>query len=77
MKLSTGTVKSGYTKQLDRYKDAADSEMAVFVVMDVGSIGRKMIDIRKIKDLATKKGEATSEIVVIDANRQRSASKLR
>ena len=75
LKLSTGSVVHGYKTQLEIYKKAATTSAAVFVVMDIGNMGRKLWTIEKLKADAEARGERTSEILVIDARRQVSASK--
>jgi hypothetical protein len=77
MKLSKGTVESGYKKQLEAYKAAAQTRLGIFVIIDVGGMGRKLSKIRKAKSEAEARGEHTSEIIVINAMRQMSASKRR
>jgi hypothetical protein len=75
LKLSKGAVVHGYKTQLEIYKRAATTGAGVFVVMDIGGMGRKLRTIEKAKADAEARGERTSEIIVIDARRQRSASK--
>lgn len=75
LKLSTGSVVHGYKTQLEIYKNAADARAAIFVVMNIGKMGRKLRTIDKIKQDAEARGEQASEIIVIDAHRQLSASK--
>lgn len=75
LKLSTGSVLHGYKTQLEIYKKAATTSAAIFVVMDIGKMGQKLRMIEKLKADAEARGEKTSEIVVIDARRQVSASK--
>ncbi|HEX5537233.1 MAG TPA: hypothetical protein VFX27_08565, partial [Sphingobium sp.] len=75
MKLSTGSVVHGYKTQLEIYKKASDTRAAIFVIMDIGKMGRKLRTIEKMKDDAEARGERASEIIVIDARRQSSASK--
>lgn len=75
MKRSSGTVEHGYKRQLEFYKAASQTEFAVFVVMNFGDIGNKLIAIRKYRDDALAKGERASEILVIDATKKQSASK--
>jgi hypothetical protein len=74
LKLSTGSVIHGYKTQLEIYKRAAGTSAAIFVVMDIGKMGRKLSAIQKLKREAEARGEQTSKIIVIDARRQRSAS---
>jgi hypothetical protein len=75
MKLSTGTVVHGYSKQLEIYKAAAATKAGIFVVMNVGGMGGKLRKIEKLKAEAEARGELASEIIVIDARRKKSASK--
>ena len=75
MKRSGGTVVHGYEKQLEFYRAASQTDFAVFVVIDYGDIGNKLVEIRRIRDERLKNGERASEIVVIDATKKASASK--
>lgn len=75
MKRSKGTVVSGYEKQLDRYKAAARTKFAVFVVIDYGDGAKKIREIQKIREQRLARGERASEIVVIDARKKISPSK--
>jgi hypothetical protein len=75
MKRSSGTVRHGYEKQLEIYKDASRTEYGIFVVMDYGKLGSKLKQIQKIRSLRTKAGERASDIIVIDARKKKSASK--
>ncbi len=77
LKLSKGQVVAGYTKQLERYKRAAKTNAGIFVVLNVGGMGQKLRTIQRLQREAQARGETTSQIVVIDARRQVSASKLR
>jgi hypothetical protein len=75
MKRSGGTVVHGYDKQLEFYKTASQTDLAVFVVIDYGDMGNKLNEIRHIREERLNRGERASEIVVIDATRKASASK--
>ncbi|MBU1334413.1 MAG: hypothetical protein KJ944_21340 [Alphaproteobacteria bacterium] len=75
MKRSGGTVVHGYEKQLKFYKEASQTEWAVFIVMDFGDLGGKRERINAIRAERLAKGERASEIIVIDATRKASASK--
>lgn len=77
MKRSTGTVVSGYQKQLERYKKAARTDFAVFVVIDYGQANKKIAEIRGIPDQKIAQGERASDIIVIDARKKASPSKIR
>ena len=65
----------GYEKQLEFYKDASQTEFALFVIMDYGDLGTKLNEIRRIRNARLDAGERASEIIVIDATRKASASK--
>ncbi|MDF2604973.1 hypothetical protein [Sphingomonas sp.] len=75
MKLSKGTVESGYKNQLEIYKKAAATSAGIFVVMDIGGMGYKLRKIERLRDAAIAAGEPASDIIVIDAKRKASASK--
>lgn len=75
MKRSGGTVVHGYEKQLEFYKDASQTEFALFVIMDYGDLGTKLNEIQRIRKARIDAGERASEIIVIDARRKASASK--
>lgn len=75
MKRSGGTVVHGYEKQLEFYKNASQTDWAVFVVLDFGDLGGKLEAIQKIRQLRLEAGERAAEIIVIDAQKKASASK--
>lgn len=75
MKRSGGTVVHGYEKQLEFYKNASQTEFALFVIMDYGDLGTKLNEIQRIRSARLDAGERASEIIVIDAKRKASASK--
>lgn len=75
MKRSGGTVVHGYEKQLEFYKDASQTDFALFVIMDYGDLGTKLTEIQAIQKARLDAGERASEIIVIDATRKASASK--
>lgn len=76
IKLSTGAVVSGYTKQLERYKAASKDAAGIVLVVDVGGLGRKLSKIQYLQKQAMERGETVSQIVYVDARPQLSASKL-
>ncbi|WP_324187668.1 helix-turn-helix transcriptional regulator [Sphingopyxis solisilvae] len=76
-KRSGGTVVSGYKKQLERYKKAARTDYAVFVVIDYGTGAKAIREIKEFRDKIIARGEPASEIVVIDARKKPSPSKMR
>jgi hypothetical protein len=67
---------SGYEKQLEVYKTSERTTKGVYVVIDVGGIGKKDQTILKIKNERTAKGLPASEVVFVDGNAKASASKL-
>ena len=67
--------KHGYEKQLEIYKDAAQTQYGIFVVIDYGRMGNKLREIQRIKSEREKRGERASDIIVIDAKPKKSASK--
>lgn len=75
MKRSSGTVKHGYEKQLEIYKDASRTNFGIFVVMDFGDLDRKLIEIQAIRKRRIEAGKKASDIIVIDATKKASASK--
>lgn len=75
IKLSKGTVEHGYKKQLEVYKNAARTHDAVFLIIDVGKMGKKLQKIQHQRDILLKSGSDASEIFVVNAKRKSSASK--
>lgn len=75
MKKSNGTVKHGYEKQLEFYKEAARTFHGLFVIIDYGDLGTKLAVIQKIRSERLDAGEPASDIIVIDATPKLSASK--
>lgn len=76
IKLSKGRVEHGYTMQLPRYKEAAGTDLAIFLLINVGRMGSKLKKIEGIRDARLKLGEKADRIELVDARRQDSASKL-
>lgn len=77
IKLSTNSkVLAGYEKQLQAYKDAEQTTYGFYVVIDVGGMGKKDQQLLARKNALAIAGQPTSEIVLIDAKRRPSASKL-
>ncbi|EGR4057752.1 hypothetical protein DDM81_06740 [Vibrio cholerae] len=75
MKRSSGTVRHGYEKQLEIYKDASQTNFGIFVVIDFGDLGGKLTQIHMLRDERLNNHEPASEIIVIDATKKLSASK--
>jgi len=77
IKLSTNNkLVKGYTRQLDTYKTAEETQKGYYVVLDVGGIGNKDQGLIAAKNEAGRRGEAVSPIIFIDGARRLSASKL-
>jgi hypothetical protein len=75
VKRSTGTVEHGYKVQTEKYKDAAATDAAILMIINVGGMGQKLANIKKHQKSLTDQGVKASQIEVIDARPQRSASK--
>lgn len=76
IKLSTnsGTV-SGYTTQLEVYKNSQETESAIYLVIDVGSMGKKDDRLIAERNKAANRGDPVSELEFVDASLKPSASK--
>lgn len=77
MKRSSGSVESGYEKQLDAYRDAAETDFAVFVVIDYGDAGQKIRSINRMRQDQIARGRRASDIIIIDARKKIAPSKRR
>lgn len=75
IKRSSGAVVHGYEKQLEFYRAAAQTDHAVFIVIDYGDGVEKLNKIRAIRQRRVGAGERASEIIVIDATPKASASR--
>lgn len=77
VKLSDSShVVAGYEKQLERYKIAEKTTKGIYVVIDIGKMGKKNERIWKLRNEMLGKGLPASEIFVIDGKIKPSASKL-
>jgi len=77
IKLSSNPkVVAGYTKQLEAYKAAEESIRAIFLVLDVGKMGRKDQALYQARNDASGAGNPVSDIEIVDAIPKPSASKL-
>jgi hypothetical protein len=77
VKLSTGRVVHGYATQLPTYQAAVPSADAIYIVVNVGKMGRKLATIQKMRAERVASGGHAPEIHVIDATKKPSASKRR
>ncbi|MFB0767998.1 hypothetical protein ACEU5N_09985 [Aeromonas salmonicida] len=76
IKLSTnGSLIHGYEKQLETYKKADDTDLGIFLIIDVGGIGRKYSEVQKIRNYFIKEYGKASDIWYVDGNQKASASK--
>lgn len=76
VKLSTnGSLVHGYEKQLEIYKKADDTDLGIFLIIDVGGIGTKYDAVQKKRNDFIKEHGKASEIWYVDGNQKASASK--
>jgi hypothetical protein len=75
IKLSKGAVEHGYNEQLETDKTAAKTEEALFLMIDVGKMGKKLTKIQALQRDQRDARQRVSEIVVVDAKKKPSASK--
>lgn len=75
IKLSKGTVVHGYKKQLEIYKNAEDTNIGIFLIIDIGGLGQKYAEVQRIRDELRGDGQLASDIVLVDGNEKASASK--
>lgn len=75
IKLSTnGSVVHGYEKQLEIYKKADDTERGYFLLIDVGSIGKKYAKVQQLRDQHLQDIGVASKIIYVDGHQKASAS---
>lgn len=76
IKLSKSTkIVTGYTTQLEIYRNAEGTTQAIYLILDVGSMGNKLKQLQIQRNKLEKDGHPVSEIVVVDALPKVSASK--
>jgi hypothetical protein len=76
IKLSTNSkVVAGYSKQLEAYKKSQNTMNAYYLVIDVGSMGKKKEALTKLRNSASSRREPLSELVVVDGIRRPSPSR--
>ena len=76
IKLSTNPkVVLGYTTQLELYKAAQQTMRAIYLVINVGSMGKKDQNLIKIRNEAAKRGDPLSSLEFVDGSLQASPSK--
>lgn len=78
VKLSTNTnVVSGFTTQLEVYKESQETMRAIYLVIDVGRMGRKDKELVAIANAAQQAGEPLSDLEFVNAEVLPPASKRR
>ena len=76
VKLSTNqNVVSGYKTQLEIYKASQQTMKAIYLLIDVGSMGRKAADLVRLRNDSRKRGVQLSELEFVDGTVKPSASK--
>jgi hypothetical protein len=76
IKKSTSTqLVPGYFEQLKAYREAEETELGFYVVIEVDKAGTRIEKLFKKQKELKASGEVVCEIVTIDATRQASASK--
>jgi hypothetical protein len=65
----------GYHTQLEFYKKAERTKKAIYLIIDVGGMGKKLDEVHAHRDAAIQRGDTVSEIVVVNALPKKSASK--
>ena len=74
-KLSTNPrLVHGYETQLPTYMEAEQASRAIYLVVDVGRIGKKDRALTSLQREQRKAGKAVHEIVYVDGSKRRSAS---
>jgi hypothetical protein len=65
----------GFTKQLDAYKAAEETMRAVYLVVDVGSMGKKDERLVKLRNECATKGQPISDLEFVNGHIRASGSK--
>ena len=74
LKLSTGKIVHGYQKQIEVYREANDKCAGIFLIIDVGKMGKKLRTVKAWQKVQIDKGNDPADIIVVDATRKPSAS---
>lgn len=75
VKLSTNnSLVHGYEKQLEIYKSADDTNLGIFIIMDIGKLGKKFEKTIQARNKFLETNKTASEIIIIDGNPKASAS---
>jgi hypothetical protein len=66
---------AGYEKQLETYKESEETQKAIYLVIDVGGMGKKDQKLLAIKNKRNTEKLPVSDIVFVDGKKKPSASK--
>ena len=72
---SNGKLVAAYTTQLGAYKDAQQTTRAIYLVIDVGGMGKKDDALVAARNAAAARGDPVSELEFVDARPRPPASK--
>ena len=76
LKLSTNTrLMHGYETQLETYKESEETTKAIFVVIDVGKMGKKDENLIKLRNQKSSEGLLLSDLIFVDGLIKPTASK--
>jgi len=76
VKLSTnGKLVSGYEKQIEAYKQAEQTMRAIYLIVDVGRMGKKDERLFEVRKAAQRRGSPLSDLEFVDGRIKPSASK--
>jgi hypothetical protein len=76
IKLSTNSkLLPGYQKQIELYKKAEETTKGIYLVIDLGNLGKRADKLVSMYNAALEKGLSPSELVFVDASPKKSASK--
>ena len=76
IKLSSNSkLLTGYQKQLELYKQAEETAKGIYLVVDIGTLGKKGEKLVAMYNGALEKGLHPSELVFVNAKPKKSASK--
>ena len=64
----------GYEKQLEIYKEAESTNRGIFLIINIKDFESNRRRIEKIRNEKIKNGELTSEVIIVDGTRKKSAS---
>ncbi len=78
LKYSTNTsLLKGFQNQLPAYNKAEKTDTSIYLIIQTKRTNRNIETLKKIADKSRKQGERVPEIIVIDGQKQKSASKRR